>query len=264
MLKLEELVNQYHSLLNQTDIIIWQYIYNHKKACSRMSIYDLADACNVSRTTILRFAKKLSLDGFSDLKALLKMETNEKTEVDIDIVQATMDLCQLVGREMAKKDFSKVNKRLFHAKRIIAYGSGHIQQNVVNELLRLFINSNLLIYELKGRDEFEMLVNHLTSDDLFIIVSLSGESAQVVEMAHKLQMRGIPVISITRLKDNTLAELSTENIYITPVPFPLASRAIDQPYESLLMYFIAVELWFVQYHRYQKEQREAKKRLPMP
>lgn len=253
-MKLEELVNKHKRDLNQTDEIIWKYIYNHKPACRRMSIYELADACNVSRTTILRFAKKLSLDGFSDLKAILKMEEQNDPTLETDVIQSIVELCQRVGRELAKKDFTYVNKLLFKAKRIIAYGSGHVQKNVVNELIRLFINSGELIYELKGRDEFKLLLQNMTKDDLVILVSLSGESSQVVEIARTLRLKEIPVISVTRLKDNTLAALSTENIYITPFPFSLYLE--DQAYESLIMYFLVVEIWYLQYHRYKRKRIE--------
>ena len=65
---LEDLVNNNLSKLNPTDLIVWRYIYAHKKECCYISIYDIADACNVSRTTVLRFAKKLGLPatGASD------------------------------------------------------------------------------------------------------------------------------------------------------------------------------------------------------
>lgn len=55
-MKLEELVNKYYANLNNTDLLIWKYIYNHKKACQNYSINELAEKCNVSRTTIMRFA----------------------------------------------------------------------------------------------------------------------------------------------------------------------------------------------------------------
>ena len=76
-MNLEELVNSSLNKLNPTDLIVWRYIYANKKECCYISIYDLANACNVSRTTILRFAKKLGLDGFSDLKMMLKMEISQ-------------------------------------------------------------------------------------------------------------------------------------------------------------------------------------------
>ena len=77
---LEELVNSKLDKLNPTDLIVWRYIYAHKKECCYISIYDIADNCNVSRTTVLRFAKKLGLDGFSDLKMMLKMEISQAQE----------------------------------------------------------------------------------------------------------------------------------------------------------------------------------------
>lgn len=250
-MKLEELVNKYKQEMNRTDEMIWHYIYNHKAICRRMSIYDMAAACNVSRTTILRFAKKLSLDGFSDLKAVLKMENHAP---EAEAIHSIVDLCQRVGSEMTKKDFSKSNRLMFQAERIIAYGTGYVQKNVVNELKRLFINSGEMIYELKGQDEFKILLRNLSKRDLVILVSLSGESPQVVEIAETLRLKQIPVISITRLKDNALAALSEENIYITP--FPVSLYMEEQVYESLIMYFLVVEIWFLQYNRYKKEQTE--------
>lgn len=100
-MKIEELVNKHLQMPNPTNLIVWRYIYAHKKECCYMSIYDMAEACNVSRTTILRFAKKLSLDGFSDLKALLKQEAGRHIEPapEADIVQATVDLCRAKHRK---------------------------------------------------------------------------------------------------------------------------------------------------------------------
>lgn len=45
---LEELVNNKLDKLNPTDLIVWRYIYAHKKECCYISIYDIADNCNVS------------------------------------------------------------------------------------------------------------------------------------------------------------------------------------------------------------------------
>lgn len=102
---LEELVNSKLDKLNPTDLIVWRYIYAHKKECCYISIYDIADNCNVSRTTVLRFAKKLGLDGFSDLKMMLKMEISQAREKpSMDIAEATVNLCKNVGEEIAKQD----------------------------------------------------------------------------------------------------------------------------------------------------------------
>lgn len=211
---LEELVNSKLDKLNPTDLIVWRYIYAHKKECCYISIYDIADNCNVSRTTVLRFAKKLGLDGFSDLKMMLKMEISQAREKpSMDIAEATVNLCKNVGEEIAKQDFTRLNKLLHNAKRIFVYASGHVQKNVASEISRLFVNCNVLVYEIKGPDEIGIILKNITENDLFIIISLSGESKKVVDVAQKLYLQKIPIISLTKLKSNTLATLSTENIY---------------------------------------------------
>ncbi len=255
-MRLEEIVNRNLAKLNPTDLMIWRYIYQHRKECCYISIYDLASACNVSRTTILRFAKKLSLDGFSDLKMLLKMDVESATAAPLmDITKATLQLCRQAGEEIAKQDFTRVNELMYRAKRIFIYPSGFVQENVAHEIIRLFINCNLMIYEIKGPDEFQTILRKASPDDLFIIVSLSGESRRVTPVAEKLHAQDIPLISLTRLKSNTLARLSTENIYITPIAMP---TALDTTYESMLMFFLAVEVWFVSYCRYLLEQADEK------
>ncbi|MDE6195793.1 MAG: MurR/RpiR family transcriptional regulator, partial [Erysipelotrichaceae bacterium] len=75
---LEKLVNQYYDKLNENDKYIWQYIYHHQQECQKMSIQELARICNVSHTTIIRFAKKIGLDGYSDIKMYLKWGLDKK------------------------------------------------------------------------------------------------------------------------------------------------------------------------------------------
>lgn len=87
----------------------------------------------------------------------------------------------------------------------------------------------------------------------FIIISLSGESKKVVDVAQKLYLQKIPIISLTKLKSNTLATLSTENIYVTPIDLP---ATVDFEYKSMLGFFLAVEMWFVSYSQYCAEQIE--------
>lgn len=251
---LEELVNSKLDKLNPTDLIVWRYIYANKKDCCYISIYDMANACNVSRTTILRFAKKLGLDGFSDLKMMLKMEISQAREKpSMDIAEATINLCQHVGEEIAKQDFTRMNKLMYKAKRIFVYASGHVQKNVASEILRLFVNCNVLVYEIKGPDEFSTIIRNAKSEDLFIIISLSGESENVVEVAQKLHLQKIPLISLTQLKSNTLAKLSNENIYVTPIELP---ATVDFEYKSMLGFFLAAEMWFVSYSQYILEQAD--------
>jgi hypothetical protein len=42
-MKIEDLVKHNLSRLNDTDLIVWRYIYAHLDACCYISIYDLAE-----------------------------------------------------------------------------------------------------------------------------------------------------------------------------------------------------------------------------
>lgn len=80
-MRLEELLNQYSDRLSENDLYIWDYVEKHKKQCENMTIEELARKCNVSRTTVLRFTKKLSLKGFGEFKVHLRMEMMTRNKI---------------------------------------------------------------------------------------------------------------------------------------------------------------------------------------
>lgn len=256
-MKLEELVNKHKAALNQTDMLIWKYIFNHKVLCRHMSIHDLAHECNVSSTTIVRFAKKLSLEGFSDLKAVLKL-TDEKRVFgkDPDVLASVATFYQHTCREIVKRNFDDASQLMYKARRVFAYASGYVQSNVVQELKRMFFYDDVMIYEVKGQEEFHSLVRLMTKDDLVIMVSLSGETPLAVEFAQKLQLKEVPLISITQLRDNTLASLSTENLYVMPAFFQLYEEEDRPQYQSMMPYFLLIEIWYVKYKMFRREKSQ--------
>ena len=77
-MKLDERFNERRAQLGENDLYIWQYISTHRKECASLSIEALGAKCNVSRSTILRFAQKLGLTGFSELRLMLRMEAEER------------------------------------------------------------------------------------------------------------------------------------------------------------------------------------------
>ena len=58
-MRLEEIINHHRKDLNETDMVVWKYILQHRREARHISIHELARACAVSSTTIVRFAQKL-------------------------------------------------------------------------------------------------------------------------------------------------------------------------------------------------------------
>ena len=143
-----------------------------------------------------------------------------------------------------------------------------MQANVVQELKRLFFYDNVLLFEIAGREEFRAVLENITRDDIFIFVSLSGETPIVVDFARELKLRDIQFISITQLHDNTLASLSTVNLYVSPAQFQLYADDDERPpFKSMMPYFMLVEIWYVKYRLYlqrQKQQEQAARQAAGP
>lgn len=254
---LEKLVNQHYDRLNTTDLFIWKYIVNHKKECCRYTIYELAEKCSVSRTTILRFAKKLSLSGYSELKAILNLESKQMQLEDSFDIQAIFDSYRHVIDDMGKKDFQRINELIYGAKHLYAYATGVMQNNIMNELRRMFNNSGDYIINIGNTGEVNHFLTNMDPDGLVFIISLSGENKATIDFARKLRLRDIPVISITKLSDNTLATICNENLYIHSPDFQAIMG--DHPnFISSVGFFAAVETLYLNYQIYKKEQKTDK------
>jgi len=249
-MKLDELINKYSDNLNENDFMIWDYISNHRKECEKLVIDQLAYKCNVSRTTILRFAQKLGLKGYSELKLYLKLENQEAKENTSDMDKVCETYYNVIN-SIKQKDCTEIFEKIDSARNIYVYGIGMVQSSVKKELKRVFMASGKILYDLGGYKEAEFCLNNVTSDDLFIIISVSGENEFVNDFASKLKVKGIPIISITKLKENNLSKISDYNLYISAVTFD--NKINNVKYDSITSYFILVEMLFFKYVEYQKE-----------
>lgn len=251
---ISDLVKMNYPKLNETDLLIWNYIDHHRQECSRCAIEDLARKCNVSRTTILRFAKKLSMDGFSELKIHLKMEQAAGEKPSQDIVKLVCEDYRKRIKELESESYDDVCQMIYEAKRIFIYGSGAIQSFVAKEFKRAFLSAGICMYHVEGnRGEQELIAEVLEEGDLMIIVSLSGESNHVIEFAKLMHMKKIPFISMTRMKNNTLAKMSAKNLYINTSNVGTMQIA---NYETTSMFFVTVEMLLLKYLVYLEKRCE--------
>lgn len=247
-MNIEELVRKNYNKLNENDIYIWHFISQNKKKCSHYTIEDMAKHCNVSRTTIMRFAQKLEFSGFSELKVRLKIEGENLK--NLNIRSAITDVCNSYHRlidDMERKDFTAVCNMISGANRVFVYGTGAVQSFVAKELKRAFLSAHVLIYHIEGcESEIELACDMLTDEDLVILISLTGESKHVIELSKTLKLKNVKTVSFTRMKSNTLAEICDENIYISTSPFNTG----DNYYETTSLFFVVVEIMVLKYMEY--------------
>lgn len=246
-MKLEELVNNNYMILNQNDLHIWKYICTHMEECCTISIDKLAKKCNISRATISRFSQKLSLTGFGEFKTRLKLELEDKDNIDDSTLN---DICQHYKKAIQgfeQKDMSDICKLIYHAEQLFVCATGYIQNIAAKVLKRNFMNMNKFFITLYGNSETEVVVDTATSQDLIIIISLSGENTEAVELAKKVKSRNVPVVSISQLTDNSLSKVCDYNLYITSDTIKMSE---DKSYQTTAQYFMLIELLFIKYVMY--------------
>lgn len=252
-MRLAELVNQHYNELSSNDLYIWDYIQSHTQECQNLSIIELAQRCHVSKTTILRFAQKLSLKGYSELKVYLSWENRPEEDMVIDerLIEHVCDTSKHAIDEMRERDFTDICEMLYRSNRIFVYGTGALQDSVAREIQRMFLYCGEFIYVLSGEKETEMVLPYLKRDDVVILVSLRGEGERINEFAAQLRLKNIATISMTRLKNNDLAHKCTKSIYITTSQIKIGSHIL---HEAANLYFVLAELLFLRYSQYKQKQ----------
>lgn len=245
-MKIEELFNKYYNLFTPNDKYICECILNHKNDCIQLSIDEFAYKYHISTSTLSRFAQKLQLPGYSELRVILRFNEQEENKKSQSIDQL-MNCYNKVIDDIDKKDCSIMFDKMKKANRIIIFGEGYFHGRVAKEMKRIFLPTGKIIYDTYGYDMIQSLKNFIKSDDVIFFISLNGESSEIVEFAREIKMKGIYMVSITKMISNTLAQLCDDNLYIQSIKITV-DKHLD--YDVTTPYFILIELLYIKYKMY--------------
>lgn len=242
-MKIAELVNKHYADLSENDLLIWDYIRKHQKQCGSLSITELAACCHVSRSTIMRFAQKLGLRGYTELKVYLRMEgeCGGSIKTGLDIVYDTYSRYM---KKLKEQDMSRVIEKISQSENLYVYGTGVVQNNLASELKRYFLEVDQLFTVISGKDEAHICEEIIARGDMVVIISYSGENKFAVAFAQRLKMRGVFVVSITFSSENELSHLADESFYIDT---PKVMQSLRSPHEGLVGYFLLIDFLVTKY-----------------
>lgn len=249
-MKLETLMNENYGKLNENDREICRYLLENRKKCSCASIDQIAARCHVSKTVLVRFAQKLTLPGFRELKAMLRLEEKNDRMNTEDLLGVVTSSYHKMLEDIGHKDCSRLFEKMYRARRILVYGSGYAQARVASEFKRIFLPVKKNVFHIHGNDMVEPMIHLAGEGDIAFIISLSGESERVIQLAEGLRLKKIPMVSVTHMYQNRLASLCEENLYIHSIQLP-DEYGID--YEISTPYFILIELLFLKYQHWLRE-----------
>lgn len=255
-MRLEALVNQNYDILTANDREIANTIFRDKQVIREMNSTQLSEYLHISRTTFVRFMKKLGIRTFAEFKLLTAREESVPAKT-VFHMQDIADNYHAMIDELKRHDYRKICAMIRQAGTIYLYGSGNEQKAIAEEFKRIFLIFGKCCIDLFDYGEVEFARERFRRNDLFLAVSLSGESADALNVMKCVRASEIRTVSLTRWDNNSLAGMCQENLYVgTKTVYQKSGGA----YEMVASFYILLDILSVRYLEYIREENEVEDR----
>lgn len=225
---LTELVTENYDKLNKNDLKIYSYIMINKARFIEKNINELGDLLDLSPFSIVGFSKKLGLDGFSELRYVVKWSTSYEAKFDENEIEYTKNDINLTMSMMMALNLNDFYEKLNKANRIFAIASGYTQRNAADELKRNFLTVDKAVF-LLDKSAPKSITDLIKKDDILFVYSLSGENEEILNFIENLKEKPI-IASVTKLSNNRLSQISDYSIpFVTHEVFEYESRTKISP-----------------------------------
>ena len=227
------IVNQIENThFSKTEREIVDYIIDQGMNIEKMSANEIARNTFTSAPLLVRIAKKLGYSGFNEFKSAYLKELAymlEETDVDASIPFLLSDDLMTISKNIAllEKETIQDTEQLNHhdelqhaisllekTKKIDVYG---VLDNILLakhfQTLMMDIGKDVqVIDQVTGQKRSACLADET---HCAIIISYSGQTEEMLEVAEIYYKRQIPFISITCMAENSLSRLADAHLYLS-------------------------------------------------
>lgn len=211
-MKFKERVLIYEDKLKDIDDQVIDYINNNREEFLKQSIQKTAEILFTVPNTIVRFSKKLGYIGFSDLKYSL---INEVKEEESDKKDKNLGIIDNINKTIEAFDMDIVNKaakKIIESKKTYCIGIGdsiYFCEILTKNLRCIGRGAEFFQY----RHDMLFSMDNCDSKDVVIVISVSGETKQLIEAIDKAKEKGAYIIALTHLSVNTISEMANINLH---------------------------------------------------
>ena len=222
----------------------------------RMTIREIAQACDTAEATCTRFVRKMGFASLADFKAALAEEgaeigryldrgnilSNESArETARKLLSANMIALEKTQDIICDESIDACAQLLIGAQRIAFIGlgySGIIAQDSYFKFLRIGMNC------IAPRDNhtMRMIAAIMEPRDVIFAISHSGETAEILETVDIARTRGLKIISLTENHPSRLHRVSDVSLTYVAEETPLETGSIA----SKMAQFFLVDLVYTE------------------
>ncbi|HBO22400.1 MAG TPA: MurR/RpiR family transcriptional regulator [Providencia sp.] len=233
--------------LTKAEYRILSFLTHHPEKIGQLTIRELAALNYVSTTTIMRLCKKLDFSGYSELIYYCKQQlanpqkerpalsSIENRDPLFSQFQLNYQNTQSLIPDVTKHAFIKL---INEQNAFFIYGAGfsHIFAQYISKRLQL-LGKEAFLSGLS--DSKNIFINNASRYSVFLAVSRSGETEQVLEKVRIAKTIGMTVVAFTRASANSLASMSDLHfpIYDDAVSYHNDTIEISSFESNLVMMF---------------------------
>ncbi|MDU5334894.1 hypothetical protein [Enterococcus sp.] len=248
------LLNSLLGIINNYDeddsrVIIAKYFLTHFDRLDEINIYDAADECFVTRTSIRRFAKFIGFDNFRHLKKDHEqydyyLQFDEKDNypgyLADQIIQMADNLRNVVGTEI-----DQIVKTIMGSREIIFLVSDIYGARCLEFQKEMIFSGKMVRIVSYNYSENKVLKN-INPDDLIIVISVLGSfTYQINDFINTLHCKKA---IMTSMEDDDM---------LGKYDLVLPMGEIGHPSSKTVYHTLAIEYYLdVVYHEYQKQVRK--------
>ena len=210
---MENLAKLFNKLTN-SEQKVFTYIYSNQEKVMKMKITDLAKETFTSKTVIINLAQKLGFEGFSDLKYYLKSNINSEDSVNI-MEDLPYDIKKNIEKTfiVAEGDlYKRISKKVIKAKTVYVFARG-TSKAAGYYLNHLLLTVGIKCIFVKDYNLLTLVSKTLEEGEVVILISLSGNTTKILEVANIAKLRGSEVIAITSFGNNELSKISDYTLH---------------------------------------------------
>lgn len=186
MSRIEGMSNQF----TKTDWKIVQYIKNNTDDFILCSAQDLASQIGTSDASIIRFAQKIGFSGLNEFKYTLQNELEKDyTPVSHDNYASLLHDYHLLTETLFEftkpSTINSLRERILKSQRIFIVGL-ELNRNIADMIAHKFTLLGLNVRAITTYDTLKLFANLTSKEDVFIIITLSGNHRILANYLSKL------------------------------------------------------------------------------
>ncbi len=211
----------YHKL-SDAQRRVADYVLLHSGELFYHSISELAENCDVSETTVVRFLKKIQYDSYQVFRIeMAQSEENGHLEPGLAQIEPGDNSKEIVEKVLSSsatalsdakniisgEEVAACVEDILSAARVLCFGVGasfYIAGDLYHKLSKLGISASTESDE----QMISLLSSHTGENDTLILVSHSGESSTILDSARISKEKGARVCAITSYPHSSLAQLA--------------------------------------------------------